>query len=96
MVGCGGDSSHKAGNASADYLSAQAVDANSVAELVKFGASIKPDDQGEVIEVDRTDTQITAAGLVHLEGLTNLRELKLWRTQITDAGVAELKKALPN
>jgi len=35
-------------------------------------------------------------GLVHLKGLTKLRELDLNVTQITDAGVGELKKALPN
>ena len=39
--------------------------------------------------------QITDAGLVHLKGLTNLKTLVLMQTQITDAGVAELKQALP-
>jgi len=35
--------------------------------------------------------------LVHLKGLTNLTNLILpYHTQVTDAGVAELKKALPN
>ena len=45
--------------------------------------------------------QITDAGLVHLKGLTNLRELYLSSvegvdSQITDAGIADLQKALPN
>ena len=40
--------------------------------------------------------QITDAGLVHLKGLTNLRTLYLYGTQITDADIADLKKALPN
>ena len=40
-------------------------------------------------------TQITDAGLGHLTGLTNLQELRLSGTQVTDAGVAELKQALP-
>ena len=40
---------------------------------------------------------VTDAGLVHLKGLTNLTNLILpYHTQVTDAGVAELKKALPN
>ena len=39
---------------------------------------------------------ITDAGLVHLKGLTNLQELDLEDTQATDAGIAELQKALPN
>ena len=40
-------------------------------------------------------TQITDAGLGHLTGRTNLQELRLSGTQVTDAGVAELKQALP-
>ncbi len=31
-----------------------------------------------------------------LKGLTNLKDLNLYRTQVTDAGVADLQKALPN
>jgi formylglycine-generating enzyme required for sulfatase activity/dsDNA-binding SOS-regulon protein len=41
------------------------------------------------------ETQVTDAGLVHLAGLTKLKGLVLNDTQVTDAGVAELKKALP-
>jgi len=33
--------------------------------------------------------------LVHLKGLTKLFHLNLSDTQVTDTGVAELKKALP-
>ena len=40
-------------------------------------------------------TNLTDAGLVHLAGLTKPEELYLYDTQVTDAGVAELKKALP-
>ena len=40
--------------------------------------------------------RITDAGLVHLKGLTNLLTLILTDTQVTYAGVADLKKALPN
>jgi Leucine-rich repeat (LRR) protein len=40
--------------------------------------------------------RITNAGLEHLKGLTKLRVLYLSDTQITDAGVAELQKALPD
>jgi len=44
------------------------------------------------------ETQITDAGLAaHLKGVTKLRTLDLWGCeQITDEGVADLKKALPN
>ncbi len=42
------------------------------------------------------DTKVTDAGLVHLTGLTNLQTLNFSFTKITDAGVAELQKALPN
>lgn len=41
-------------------------------------------------------TAITDAGLVHIKGLTELQDFELRYTQVTDAGVAELKKALPN
>ena len=44
--------------------------------------------------------QITDSGLVHIKGLTNLKQLNLGsafsKSEITDAGVAELQKALPN
>ena len=40
--------------------------------------------------------KITDAGLVHLKGLTKLKELDLYGTNITDAGVTDLQKALPN
>jgi len=47
-------------------------------------------------EENRRDTsEIADAGLVHLKGLTNLEVLWLG-SNITDAGVAELKKALPD
>ena len=36
------------------------------------------------------------AGLVHLKGLTKLQRLKLGGTKVTDAGVADLQKALSN
>ena len=36
-------------------------------------------------------TQVTDAGLVHLKGLTNLKEMHLSRTQVTDAGLVHLK-----
>ena len=41
-------------------------------------------------------SQVSDAGLVHLKGLANLEVLHLAATQITDAGIADLKKALPN
>ena len=39
---------------------------------------------------------IDHAGLVHLAGLTALKTLTLYDTQVTDVGVAELQQALPN
>ena len=40
--------------------------------------------------------QVTDAGLEHLKGLIQLKRLNLMGTKVTDAGVSELKKALPN
>jgi Leucine-rich repeat (LRR) protein len=42
------------------------------------------------------NTKITDAGLERLKGLSSLRHLFLGATQVTDAGVNELTKALPN
>ncbi len=88
--------------------------------LERLGAYVKVNEQGEILLVNLNGTQITDAGLVHLEGLTSLQELNLdnthqitdaglvhlegltslrmlflHNTQITDAGVAKLKEALP-
>ena len=41
-------------------------------------------------------SQITDVGLKELAKMENLASLELDKTQVTDAGVAELKKALPN
>jgi hypothetical protein len=41
-------------------------------------------------------TAVTDGGLVHLHGLTRLNMLRLTNTKVTDAGVAELQRALPN
>jgi hypothetical protein len=41
-------------------------------------------------------TQVTDAGLEHLQGLPRLRYLQLRDTSVTDAGVEKFKQALPN
>ena len=40
--------------------------------------------------MDLSKTGVTDAGLVHLQGLTALKELCLQETRITDAGLARL------
>ena len=47
-------------------------------------------------ELFLTDTNVTDAGLEHLQGLTNLRYLDVSATKVTDAGVKKLQQALPN
>jgi pyridoxine 5'-phosphate synthase PdxJ len=42
------------------------------------------------------DTYLTDADLKELARMKSLRELELGDTKITEAGVAELQKALPN
>ena len=77
-----------------DKPPAQAAVADPVAVLKKLGATIKQNEQGEVVEVilrlskkstfaGRTmhrhqSTKITDAGLVHLKGLTKLQTLNLF------------------
>ena len=39
---------------------------------------------------------MTDAGLEHLKGLMQLQRLVLRNTKVTDAGVRDLQKALPN
>ena len=63
--------------------------------LEKLGATIERNSEGEVVNVYLNNTQITDAGLVHLKGMTNMQNLDLTFPRITDAGVADLKKALP-
>ena len=46
--------------------------------------------------VDLSGTAVTDKGLKQLKELDELRELRLSNTQVTDAGVAELKQSLPN
>ena len=46
-------------------------------------------------DLSLVDTQITDAGLKHLEALTRLGHLYLHGSQVTDEGVEKLKQALP-
>jgi hypothetical protein len=41
------------------------------------------------------DSHVTDAGLTHLRTLTSLEYLFLHGTQVTDAGIANLKNSLP-
>jgi hypothetical protein len=40
-------------------------------------------------------TRVSDAGLAHLRGLTELRLLVVYDTQVTDAGIRRLRQALP-
>jgi hypothetical protein len=42
------------------------------------------------------DTQVSDAGLGHLQSLSGLNEVWLGGTRVTPEGAAELQKALPN
>ena len=48
-------------------------------------------------QLDLMSTKVTDAGLIHLKPLTNLKQLVLdGCTTLTNAGVAELQRALPD
>ncbi len=61
-----------------------------------LGGRVSQNEQGEVVGVDLFGPKGTDASLAHLVGLAALERLWLVNTQVTDAGVAELQKALPN
>jgi internalin A len=42
------------------------------------------------------DTNVTDAGVVQLKSLTGLQELYIGDTKVTEAGVTEIQRALPN
>lgn len=67
-----------------------------VAKLEEPEETIKRNDNGAEMELDLRRTEITGARLVHLKGLTNLEVLTLFKTKVTDAGAAELRKVQPN
>ena len=104
IVGCGGSSQPGGGSVptpegsqgKTDKPPAQTANADPVAALEKIGAKIQRNEQAEIIEVFLRGTQITDAGLVHLKGLTKLQTLGLIGTMVTETGVADLKKVLPN
>ena len=60
-----------------------------------LGGRVSQNEQGEVVTVVLSRTRVTDADLAHLAGLTALATLNLADTQVTDAGVAELRKRLP-
>ena len=58
--------------------------------------SCRRNSEGQVVEIGLSNNKkATDAGLVHLKGLTGLQTLALRGTKITDAGVVDLRKALP-
>ena len=89
LVGCG--------EANAPPAESSPTTAESVAVLEKLGAKLYRNGQGEIVNVNLSNKKdVIDAALVHLTGLTSLTYLGLSDTQVTRAGVAELKKALPN
>jgi hypothetical protein len=49
----------------------------------------------EIFDLVWPGTAVTDAGLDHLKGLPKLRNLYVWQTKVTQAGVDRLKQALP-
>src|SRR5262249_62323112 len=48
------------------------------------------------LDLDLRATGVTDSGLAHLKGLKNLVRVRLGKTQVTDEGVSELRRALPD
>ena len=83
----------------AGRLSAGDDDTKAEKSINSIGGKVVRDDKATgkpVIVVDLTNTKVTDAGLKELAGLKSLQTLRLSGTAgVTDAGVAELQKALP-
>ena len=78
---------------------AQAADSATLEAIKKSGGLVLPyPGEGEQWEVEfhLRGRKLTDEGLVHVAALKNVVLLNLRDTQITNAGVAELKKAMPN
>lgn len=80
---------------------------DSVVALQEMGAEIARNSQGEVDYVDlsgdlvfddrtgnllRIETEVTEAGLSHLQGMTALQELRLSDTEVGDQGLIHLQE----
>ncbi len=63
----------------------------SLAALKKLRARIQRNKQGEIVQVDLTNTSITDSGLKHLKGLAKLQRLMLDNDEISDDGLVHLK-----
>ena len=97
LVGCG---TTKVGpNAPAninDFVLEREVREELSTAFSKFKGELTNADLEKVFEIDLNNTSITDACLKEVAKLQKLEGLFLRRTQVTKAGVAELKKALPN
>jgi len=66
------------------------------ADLPHYASSPRPTLAAEVFALDLADTSVSDIGLKELVDLTNLAELNVSNTKVTAAGVAQLRKAVPN
>ena len=46
-------------------------------------------------DLEISETEVGAAGLEHLKGLTNIEMLFIHKTRVTEGAVTDLKRALP-
>ena len=62
------------------------------------GAGLKENLQGHqnLLYLSLQDCPIVDSDIIHLKQLTGLRSIKLVNTNVTEAGVAELRDGLPN
>jgi hypothetical protein len=86
IVGCGGVSSPENIQPEHNKPSSQVGGSDPIAELERLGAKVQRV-EGEV-RAFKSDG-MSDAGLVHLKGMTGLRELQLYGTNVTDAGLVQ-------
>ena len=67
--------------------------AKAIAAIEKLGGRVTVDEKSPgkpVVGVRLSDANVTDADLEHIEALTNLRRLDLFRTKVTDVGLEHL------
>ena len=82
---------HSANTEPANTEPAKSTHDDAITAIQKLGGKVTVDENNDAVKVRLGYSKITDAGLEHLKGFTELKELFLNNTDITDAGLVHLK-----